>query len=121
MNNLVNDKKFLIVGAIAVVLIVCYLIDQHIKNTVKHELKQHYNMKRKVKNKLMKQKQQQQQRERNTQMQRQQEPEQYQDEQIDMDSYVDPVNNTHNEYEYDNQSERLKADNMYMRDIMDDL
>lgn len=117
MNNLVNDKKFLIVGAIAVVLIVCYLIDQHIKNTVKQELKLHYNMKRKVKNKLMKQKQQ---RERNAQIQRQ-ETEQYHDEQIDMDSYVDPVNNTHNEYEYDNQSERLKADNMYMRDIMDDL
>lgn len=116
-----NDKKFLVVGAIVVLLIVCYLVDQHIKNTVKDELKQHYNMKRKMKHKLMKRKQ----RERNAQAQRQQqqqhESEQYPDEQIEMDSYIDPINNTRNEYEYDNQSERLKPNDMYMRDIMDDL
>lgn len=128
--SFINDNKvYITVALFVIIVIVYYLIDYQIKNTLFSELRK-IGEKKTKKIKLQKIKQQKiAQKMKMKQQYSEEHNDQENQQQYDMDSYIDPATKytRHEEEDGDEeqemrnrmQQERLSKDNIYMRDIMD--
>lgn len=104
MNSFLNNNKiYLLIGAVIVLLLLYFLLDYQIKLTLKNEMKKISDKKKQIhkKNKLK-------------QIRMQMKSEQ----QDGVDSYIDPAEN-YREEEMDERPKRLERDDMLIRDIRD--
>jgi hypothetical protein len=120
MSFITDNKTYIICITIAIIIIVYFLIDYQIKNTLIKELQRIRGEKHK-KIKIQRIKQQRMQKKTHTEQPKKNTVEKFN--QHDMDSYVDPAEkNIDREYGDEDDrngfNEKLSKDNIYMRDML---